>query len=258
MPNLYGSDPARDVADYERMFVDPDFRPDELKVYPCSLIESAELMRHYRSGAWRPYTHEELLETLTASLPRTPRWCRLTRVIRDIPGTDIVDGNKLTNFRELVEAEIDRRGARLVDIRAREIGPLEVDREDLVLRRLDYRTSIGAEVFLEFVDQEDRIAAFLRLALPTDREPVDELADCAIIREVHVYGRLVEIGARADGRSQHLGLGRTLVEASRAIAADAGFGQLAVISSVGTRAYYRSLGFADGELYQHLPTDRPA
>ena len=28
-----------------------------------------------------------------------------------------------------------------------------------------------------------------------------------MIREVHVYGRLVEIGARDDGRSQHLGLG---------------------------------------------------
>ncbi|MFN8450507.1 MAG: radical SAM protein [Anaerolineae bacterium] len=64
MPNLYGSSPEQDVADYAKLFGDPDFRPDELKIYPCSLIESAELMKHYRDGLWRPYTHDELLDVL--------------------------------------------------------------------------------------------------------------------------------------------------------------------------------------------------
>ena len=99
-------------TDYARLFDDADFRPDELKIYPCSLIESAELMRHWRAGEWRPYTHDELLELLAACFERTPEYCRLTRVVRDIPGTDIVDGNKVTNFRQLVEAELARRGKR--------------------------------------------------------------------------------------------------------------------------------------------------
>ena len=186
-------------------------------------------------------------------LPRTPTWCRLTRVIRDIPGTDIVDGNKLTNFREIVAAEVERRGERLVDIRAREIRDDLVERDALRLERTDYETSSGRETFLEFLDDEDRLAGFLRLALPADTAPLEEIERSAIIREVHVYGRLVEIGARDEGRSQHLGLGTTLVDKAAELAADAGFTDLAVISSVGTRQYYRGLGFSDGDLYQHRP-----
>jgi elongator complex protein 3 len=256
MSNLHGSSPEADVADYRRLFADPDFRPDELKIYPCSLIESAELMREYERGAWRPYTHEELLDVLTACLTATPPYCRLTRVIRDIPGTDIVDGNRLTNFRELAEREVERRGGRLVEIRTREIGEEEVARDRLRLERIGYRTSSGTEAFLQFVDRDGRLAGFLRLALPAKPAPIAEIRASAIIREVHVYGRVVEIGGRAEGRSQHLGLGRALVDAATRIAALAGFADLAVISSVGTREYYRSLGFEDGDLYQHRPPSR--
>ena len=258
MPNLYGSNPQADISDYRLLFDDPDFRPDELKVYPCSLIESAELMRFYRSGDWRPYSHDELLEVLTVSLAQTPPYCRLTRVIRDIPGTDIVDGNKLTNFRELVEREIGRRGQTLSDIRAREIGSREVSRDELRLDRIEYATSSGREIFLQYVDPRDRLAAFLRLSLPDEPPPIEEIAASAMIREVHVYGRLVAIGGRDEGRSQHLGLGRSLIEHAASEAARGGFADLAVISSVGTRGYYRALEFSDGDLYQHRPTRRSA
>jgi elongator complex protein 3 len=252
MPNLYGSDPASDIVDYRRLFDDPDFRPDELKIYPCSLIASAELMRHYEDGSWKPYSHEELLEVLEACLRATPEYCRLTRVIRDIPGTDIVDGNKLTNFRELAERALAEKGLASRDIRAREVRQQEVERDALELRRADYETSTGTETFLQFVTPDDRIAAFLRLSLPEGPVPIPEIATGAMIREVHVYGRLVEIGARDSGRSQHLGLGRELIEESRRLARARGFDSLAVISAVGTREYYRSLDFEDGDLYQHL------
>jgi elongator complex protein 3 len=253
MPNLYGATPESDLADYERLFGDPDFRPDELKIYPCSLIESAELMRHYRDGSWRPYTHDELLNLLTACFLKTPEYCRLTRVIRDIPGTDIVDGNKTTNFRQLVEAELARRGERGRDIRAREIRLMPIRPEALTLDEIAYETSIGREVFLQFINDERRIAGFLRLALPSSPPPdnlADDLADAAIIREVHVYGQAVEIGERESGRAQHSGLGARLIERAAAIAREAGYARLAVISAVGTRAYYRRRGFADGRLYQ--------
>ena len=251
MPNLYGSTPEADVEDFERLFADPAFRPDELKIYPCSLIESAELMRHYESGAWRPYEHDELLAVLTACLVRTPEYCRVTRVVRDIPGTDIVDGNKLTNFREIAERAIDERGARRREIRSREVRARRIDPAELTLQRIDYATSAGREVFFQFVTPDDRLAAFLRLALPAAPAPVEELGRSAVLREVHVYGRLVEIGGRKPGRSQHRGLGRRLIEAAADEARARGFENLAVISSVGTRRYYRSLGFTDGPLYQH-------
>ncbi len=127
MPNLYGSSPERDIADYQHLFADPDFRPDELKIYPCSLIESAELMQHYQAGRWRPYSEDELLSLLVACFEQTPEYCRLTRVVRDIPSTDIVAGDLTTNFRQRVETELERQGKRSADIRAREI------REDAVL-----------------------------------------------------------------------------------------------------------------------------
>ena len=254
MPNLYGSSPQADVADFERMFADPDFRPDELKIYPCSLIESAELMSYWRDGRWRPYEERELLEVLVECLRRTPEYCRLTRVIRDIPGTDIVAGNRKTNFRELAEAELERRGLAARDIRAREVRHREVAAEELELRELCYSTSVGEERFLQYVTPDDRLAAFLRLSLPVEPVEIPEIARSAMIREVHVYGRLVGLGERRAGRSQHLGLGARLVERATHLSAAAGFDDLAVISAIGTRDYYRRLGFGDGELYQHLDT----
>ncbi len=252
MPNLYGSSPEKDVEDYAKLFADADFRPDELKIYPCSLIESAELMLNFRDGSWRPYTRDELLGVLTECFRLTPEYCRLTRVIRDIPGTDIVEGNRSTNFRQIVEEELARRGERSRDIRAREVRFHSVAPDDLRLDELAYASSSGEEIFLQFINAtEDRtIAGFLRLSLPTDAPITDELTGAALIREVHVYGQSVEIGEAAEGRAQHAGLGTRLIERAAEIARERGYARLAVISAVGTRGYYRKRGFVDGALYQ--------
>jgi elongator complex protein 3 len=250
MPNLYGSSPADDIADYARMFADPDFRPDELKVYPCSLIESAALMQNYRDGSWRPYTHDELLDVLVECFRLTPEYCRLTRVIRDIPGTDIVVGNQTTNFRQLVEAELERRGERSRDSRAREVRHRPTSPESLLLDEVWYRSSVGDEVFLQFIDADRSIAGFLRLSLPELPPLISELDGAAMIREVHVYGQSVEIGENAPGRAQHSGLGTRLIERATAITRERGYRRLAVISAIGTREYYRKRGFEDGTLYQ--------
>ena len=252
MPNLYGSSPREDVEDFERIFSDPHFRPDELKIYPCSLIESAELMSYFESGKWQPYSHDDLVEVLIECLQKTPEYCRVTRVIRDIPGDDIVVGNKMTNLRQVADEELRHRGLVCRDIRSREVRHRPVAQQELELKTTEYDTSVGREVFVQYVTREDRIAALLRLLLPDHPGPIEELEESAIIREIHVYGLLVSIGERQDGRSQHLGLGRSLVQLATETARAAGFEDLAVISSVGTREYYRSLGFVDGPLYQHL------
>ena len=252
MPNLYGSDPERDVVDYRRMFDDPAYRPDELKIYPCSLVETAELMERWLDGSWRPYETAELVDLLAACLLDTPQYCRLTRVIRDIPSTDILVGNKLTNLRQTVDAGLAARGLESADIRAREIRSRAVRRRDLRLDAVEYDTEGSREVFLQLVTEDDRLAAFLRLSLPSESGPIAELARAAIVREVHVYGEVVGWKARAAGAAQHRGLGRELIAAARDRAARDGYPTLAVISAVGTREYYRRLGFADGVLYQHL------
>ncbi len=254
MPNLYGSSPKDDIADYEKLFADGDFRPDELKIYPCSLLESAELMQVYQRGDWRPYSHEELMDTLVSCFALTPEYCRLTRVIRDIPSTYIVDGNQLTNFRQLVEAELRKLGQKSGDIRARELRFRGLGDGGLAELRLDeqrYSTSSGEEVFLQWLTAERAIAGFLRLSLPEGEPLVAELRDAAVIREVHIYGQALGIGVLGgEDEAQHRGLGRRLVERAARIAAAAGHERLAVISAMGTRAYYRRLGFVDGDLYQ--------
>jgi len=252
MPNLLGATVESDEHDFEKIFSDAALRPDELKIYPCSLIETAELMHYYESGEWKPYAHDELLGVLVAALSRVPRYCRVTRVIRDISSDDIVAGNKLTNFRQIAERELLRRGGRCDDIRAREVRNEFVEIKDLELRETNYSTSIGQECFLEFVTAEDKLAGFARLSLPDRKADLEELKHCALLREVHVYGVATEIGTRPELRAQHRGLGTQLVEAAAERARNAGFGDLAVISAVGTRSWYRRNGFRDGDLYQHL------
>jgi elongator complex protein 3 len=251
MPNLLGASPQEDAADFARLFDDPDFRPDELKLYPCSLIESAELMDYYERGEWRPYAHDELVDLLANCLERTPSYCRVTRVIRDFSAHDIAAGNRVANLREVAERELRDRGGVCRDIRAREIREAEFIPEQLRSTEWVYQTSVGDEYFLEFSTPEDRLVAFLRLCLPRSPLPEPELRGSALIREVHVYGGSLGLGRRADGKAQHIGLGKRLIDRAEKLTQQRGLPNLAVISAVGTRAYYRSLGFTDGPLYQH-------
>jgi elongator complex protein 3 len=273
MANLYGSSVELDKKDYDALFSDQDFRPDELKIYPCSLIGSAELMTYYKKGLWKPYEYEELLEVLSHCLLNTPEYCRLTRVIRDIPSTDIVEGNKKTNFRQIAEQKILKAGKKSKDIRAREIRNLQFDPKDIRLEKEIYRTPVSTEIFLQYVVDADKvidkrtdkkpdntqgtkILGFLRLSLPTsktaDTNFIEELQHSAMIREVHVYGRVVDVGTKKTEKTQHLGLGTKLITVAKEIASKKGFEKMAVISAIGTKQYYRGRGFEDGELYQFM------
>jgi elongator complex protein 3 len=251
MANLLGATPESDQEDFPKLFEDEAFRPDELKLYPCSLVETAELMGPWKRGEWRPYESEELLEVVAAALPQVPRYCRVTRVIRDISSDDIVVGNKRTNFRQIAEQEIARRGGALVEIRHREIRGRNFDPATLVLRETEYATGAGREIFLELVTPEDWIVGFLRLSLPGEPSFIEELGAAALVRELHVYGGSVRIGAAHAGAPQHRGLGAQLLDRASVLAREAGHDMLSVISAIGTREYYRRQSFEDGALYQH-------
>lgn len=252
MPNLYGSNPDLDIKDFEKMFTDGDFMPDELKVYPCSLIASAELMYYYKKGLWKPYSQEELLKVLTAVYKLTPAYCRITRMIRDIGSQDIVTGNKKTNLREIVEKELKKQNAEIKEIRYREIRNNTVSKNDLNLNIIHYETSISYEYFLQYITDDNKIAGFLRLSLPFDAKThfMEELIDCAIIREVHIYGSSLEIGNMNTEKAQHHGLGKSLIKKAEEIAKENNFDKLAVISSIGTREYYSKQNYKLSDLYQ--------
>lgn len=260
MPNLYGSTVEKDKKDYDTLFSEPDFKPDELKIYPCSLIESAELMQYFKKGLWRPYNYEELLDILSYTIEQTPEYCRLTRIVRDIPSTDIVEGNKLTNFREIAEKYIKKHGKKSKDIRAREIKSEKYLPETVAVSDYVYETSISTEYFIQYSAltsrNENKILAFLRLSLPKEKSYIQELEDAAVIREIHVYGQLVGIGEKGEHKAQHLGLGTKLIQRAKEIAQKNAFEKMSVISAIGTKEYYRKKGFVDGELYQHMSLEK--
>ena len=257
MPNLYGSSVEQDKQDYLRLFEDERFKPDELKIYPCSLIESARLMQYFQRGEWQPYTHDELLEVLTFCLTHTPAYCRVTRVIRDIPSFEIVAGNKKTNFRQIAQQELIKTHQQSENIRAREIRDHQFNASAVFYDQIEHGTAVSHEIFMQYlvpvrIEQSDRnkILGFLRLSLPKKASFIDELSNCAMIREIHVYGQLVGLRKSALGRAQHLGLGTKLIQQAKELAQASGFKKLAVISAIGTREYYRQRGFELKDLYQ--------
>lgn len=260
MVNLIGSTPTGDKADYLRFVGPGPFQPDEVKLYPCALIEGTRLVRKHESGEWGPYTEDELLDVLAADIVATPAFCRVSRMIRDFSSKDIVAGNKKPNLRQMVERRLSETGqVRVREIRYREIGSDAPDLAELELDVVSYTTPTSEERFLQWVTLEGKIAGFLRLSLPDQRfvsECMKRYGDDApvgpreaMIREVHVYGVAARVGQEGVA-AQHRGLGRALVARACELSREAGFERINVISAVGTREYYRSLGFADHGLYQ--------
>ena len=253
MPNLLGATPASDTEDFKQLWDDPAFRPDELKLYPCSLIEGTELYNRYEHGEYRPYTNEELVEILVVSKSIVPPYCRINRVIRDIPANYIVAGSTTSDLRMVAQREMKRRGLQCQCIRCREVRADKIDATQLRLDTLTYATDVTTEYFLSFVTPRNKIAGFLRLSLPSTSasrgEILDEVRGSAMIREVHIYGPALELGAESSGEAQHAGLGVRLIDQAMHIARGAGLHRIAVISAIGTRGYYRKQGFELGELY---------
>lgn len=256
MPNLLGATPASDREDFARLW--DDLRPDEIKIYPNQLLENAELYEVWRRGEFRPYSTGELIDLIADIKPTIPRYCRVNRVIRDIPSTNVVEGNKRTSLRQDVHAEMSRRGTTCECVRCREVKRRKVEPEDLRLDDLVYRAGGCEEHFISFVAPGDKLAGFTRLSLPLPGSPETGLADlkeAAIIREVHVYGQSLEVGVEARGAAQHAGLGTRLIQQAQDIARQKGYPRIAVIAAIGTQRYYLKRGFERGERYlvKNLP-----
>jgi elongator complex protein 3 len=250
MPNLLGATLQSDREDFTRLW--DGLCPDEIKIYPNQLLENAELYQYWLRGEYTPYTTGELVDLIADIKPGVPRYCRINRVIRDIPSTNVVEGNKRTSLRQDVQEELKLRGQFCQCIRCREVSRQRVEREDLVFDDLVYHTGGAEEHFLSFNTPEDKLAGFLRLSLPESSAPLTGLGDlegAAIIREVHVYGQSLEVGAESQGAAQHSGLGTELLRRAEEIARQKSFPRLAVIAAVGTRCYYLKRGFQRGDLY---------
>ena len=208
MPNLLGATPESDRIDFAKLW--QGFCPDEIKIYPNQLLANAELYEYWQRGEFRPYTTEELIDLIADVKTTIPRYCRVNRVIRDIPSTNVVEGNRRTSLRQDVHDEMKRRGTHCECIRCREVKGKPVDPALLKLDDLVYGADHAEEHFISYVTPDDKLAGFIRLSLPSkdaSQTQLNDLDGAALIREVHVYGQSLPVGEEKTGAAQHAGLG---------------------------------------------------
>mmetsp|Transcript_10679 Transcript_10679/g.13511 ORF Transcript_10679/g.13511 Transcript_10679/m.13511 type:complete len:554 (+) Transcript_10679:147-1808(+) len=251
MPDLPNTGLDRDLEGFKEFFENPMFRPDGLKLYPTLVIRGTGLYELWKTGRYKNYTPEQLVELVAAVMAMVPPWTRVYRIQRDIPMPLVSSGVEHGNLRQLALARMKDLDLPCKDIRMREVGMKQiheqVNPESVELVRRDYVANGGWETFLSYEDPEkDILIGLLRLrkAGPDTFRPEISDVPSSIIRELHVYGTAVAVSARDPVRFQHQGFGMLLMEEAERIAIEEhGSDKLLVISGVGTRHYYRKMGF---------------
>lgn len=248
MPGMPDRTPEDDVEDLHEIFDNPAYRPDYLKIYPTLVVRDTALYAQWKRGDFEPLSNEEATDVVACAKQRVPEYTRISRVQRDIPATEIEAGVTKSNLRQLARHRLDEMGGECDCIRCREVGMHDETPHDIRFDAREYDCAGGREHFLQFVgdgdDRDDLLVGFLRLRFPGEVVR-DELEDAAVVRELHVYGRQAGIGDEPveDDAVQHSGYGGRLMERAEERARDAGYSRLAVISGIGVREYYRSLGY---------------
>ena len=255
MPHLPGMDIEGDVRNFERLFKDSRFRPDYLKIYPTLVTDGTELQRMWMNGEYEALTDEKAVEMLARIKSFLPKWVRLQRIQRDIPAYQILAGMRKSNVRQLAKAALEKNGGSCQCIRCREVGHnilngLNPNPDNIKLVVEKYDCCGGVEHFISFEDVElDILIGFLRLRFPHDAHRL-ELQNSALVRELHVYGSMVPVGAIAKRNDwQHRGYGAELLTYAEEVADNAGFKKISVISGIGVREYYRKQGYVLDGVY---------
>jgi elongator complex protein 3 len=251
MPDLPNMGYERDILGFEEYFENPAFRSDGLKVYPTLVIRGTGLYELWKTGRYHNYTPDQLVELTSHILAMVPPWTRLYRIQRDIPMPLVSSGVEHGNLRELALQKLRDWNIPCLDIRSREVGMKQIHSqvtpEQVELVRRDYVANGGWETFLAYEDPvQDILIGLLRLRKAGPAAFLSEITEkrSSIIRELHVYGTAVAVSARDPTRFQHQGFGMLLLqEAERIAREEHGSEKLLVISGVGTRHYYRKLGY---------------
>ena len=171
------------------------------------------------------------------------------RIQRDIPSTLIEAGVQKSNLGELVYNKLEEHDINCQCIRCREIGHKKTSHEysldDFKLFKESYNACGGEETFLSIEDKnEESIAGFLRFRIPSPNHYRPEISDeTALIRELHVYGNMIKIGGKNPKIGQHTGFGEKLLKEAEKLAIKKGKDEIAIISGIGTRNYYRKFGY---------------
>jgi elongator complex protein 3 len=248
MPGLPGADYDRDLEDLRRLFEDEAFKPDMVKIYPTVVVKGTALAGMYLAGRYKPYKMETVVELLSEMKRHVPRWVRIMRIQREIPKHELVADSCGESLRERVRRRALEKGIRCKCIRCREVALSEPQSvpEKFTFRQEEYVASGGTELFCSYESESsEKIAGFIRMRYPSDNAHRLEVRGACIIRELRVYGRSVPIGVRSDLAWQHKGIGSRLLKLMEEVAVSKfGARKMVITSAVGTREYYRRLGYS--------------
>jgi elongator complex protein 3 len=259
MPGMPGSNPKKDLEAFKRVFKDPAFKPDMIKIYPCLVIADTKAYDWFRKGVYKPYSTEEATNLIAEIKKTLPPWVRVMRVQRDIPAKLIVAGVDKSNLRQLVQQKLAEHNEHCACIRCREVGHrttldnVTPDMNKIQILTTRYPASEGTELFISAEDPENNVLiGYLRMRIPSAKAHRPEITavTSAIVRELHVYGPLVPVGKYSKKAWQHKGYGSILLSEAECIARENyDIKKLMVISALGTKRYYMRFGYGRDGVY---------
>lgn len=249
MINLPNVSFERDYKMVKKIFSDERFKPDQIKIYPCQVMPGSQLEKDYFKGEYIPYDEDRLKSLLVKLKSLVPEYCRIMRIMREIPPEYLIAGTTRIDLRREVQKEMESKGLRCKCIRCREIGFSRakgkiLDEKSIKLCRIDYNASKGKEIFLSFEDIKNNILiGLLRLRIP-GRDTIKGMgSNFAIVREMHTYGKALNLGAKGN-IGQHRGYGKLLmVEAEKIAKKEFGKDKMVVIAGIGAREYFYNHGY---------------
>ena len=256
MLDLPGSNPEIDMNVINEITDDPLMQADQWKLYPTEVTPYTKIKEWHDSGTYKPYAEDhskgtsyKLMKVIIHALTNVKEYIRINRVVRDIPHISIEGGLKCSNFRQLAKRKMDKAGILTKDIREREVKYKNIDWDDIILDVHKYPASCGTEYFIQYWSKDKRILyGFIRLRFNhVNKYSLQSLEDCALIRELHVYGQHVNVGKKNNNGVQHKGLGSKLLKRAENISIRNGFKRIAIISGVGVRGFYQKKGYQLGD-----------
>jgi elongator complex protein 3 len=254
MPGMPGSNPQKDKEAFQKIFTNPQFKPDMIKIYPCLTIEGTKAHKWQQEGKYQPCTTEQAANIITEIKKTVPKWIRIMRVQRDIPANLILNGVKKSNLRQIIHEKLKTQNIQCQCIRCREIGHQTTQTKNntkpkntnIQILTTQYPASNGQEHFISAEDTKNNtLLGYLRLRIPspnTHRPEINQ-TPTAIIRELHIYGPLVPVGHHITKAWQHKGYGTRLIKEAEHITKNAGLKKLVIISALGTKQYYMKKGY---------------
>ena len=262
MPDLPGSSIEKDLEMFEKIFgvysvvevsknhfvyhlKHPELQPDQLKIYPCSVVDWTKIKEWYEDGSYQPYSEneEDLIKVIVYIKQNIFPWIRLNRIIRDIPNLNILGGNENVNLRQKILARGD---VNCQCIRCREVKNNTGGEENAELVVREYNGYNSTEYFISYESPDKQILyGFARLRINHENDDLiyNELKGCSFVRELHVYGSVVAHDLKGSENVQHMGFGKKLLKKAEEISLQNKVYKIAIISGVGVREYYENQGY---------------